>query len=103
MRDGVRLLAGAPPLLLCLDVETAPEPAAAPAAPVDDIEHWTLANVGMNPAELGFRRRFLPRPMPGPTAAPRRLADVVTLAARLRADGVLVPIAPPATTPKERG
>jgi electron transfer flavoprotein alpha/beta subunit len=101
-RDRVRLLAAKPPLLLCLAVDEAPE-----LPPLDepgeDIEHWTLAKVGVNPAELGFRRRFLPTPMPGPTATPRRLPDVVTLATRLRADGVLVAPFPPATTPKERG
>lgn len=53
------------------------------------VERLGLAEIGVAPAELSWRRRFAPRPSAGPHALPRRFADAAGLAARLAAEGLL--------------
>jgi hypothetical protein len=81
----VRLYSGVPPMVLCVaGVERLA------SVDGDGVDEWTLAQSGLTPTELSYRRRFKPHAAPGPHAAPRRFADARALAERLRADGLLV-------------
>ena len=87
------------PLLLCV----APQPPlpvdAGPVDPGFTVERLSLASLGISSAELRWRRRFAPRPAPGPRARPLAFADVEALADRLAAEGAIgarpIPIAAP--------
>ncbi len=74
------------PVVLCASAALALE--APPASPSVEtpIERLTLAEIGVAPAELGWRRRFAPQPATGPTPRPRVLPDVPALVERLRAE-----------------
>jgi electron transfer flavoprotein alpha/beta subunit len=91
----VRLYAAAPPLVLCVadaSVVDATATAAAgweAAASESPEEVWTLAQAGLQPHELAYRKRFRAQPLPGPTAAPRVFSDARKLADRLKRDGLL--------------
>jgi electron transfer flavoprotein alpha/beta subunit len=88
----VRMYAGKTPAVLCVAGESRPQVAPEAAgwtAAVAETEEWTLGKAGLSPAELGYRRRFKPHPSSGPTSAPRVFADAASLAARLRADGLI--------------
>ena len=87
-REVVRSYAAALPALACLIVDGA---ATAPAADGkrDEVESWTLSNVGLSAAELSYRKHFASRPAIGPARKPRRFADVGALVAQLRAEGLV--------------
>jgi electron transfer flavoprotein alpha subunit len=72
-----------PPALLCVSGPPLPPESGA------SVERIDLATVGIVPAELAWRKRFRPRPAPGPESQPRRFPDAATLAARLIADGLV--------------
>jgi electron transfer flavoprotein alpha/beta subunit len=91
----VRLYAAQPPLLLCAAAAPGlsdPESAGWTAATAST-EGWSLANVGLTATELSYRRRYRPRPLSGSTAGPlstpHRFADIASLLARLRQDGLV--------------
>lgn len=86
--NGLRKLAAVPPAVLCVADEAPVEPSGE-IAQLKTIESWTLAEANLTAAELSYRRTFRPQPGEGPKTAPRRFADVASLLARLRADGLV--------------
>jgi electron transfer flavoprotein alpha/beta subunit len=90
LRNLVRLYAATPPALLCLvtDVDAAAAPHEVRLTR-DAIETWSLDQVGIDGNELLHRRAMCPTPAFGPAAQARPFADAETLAARLRADGLI--------------
>jgi electron transfer flavoprotein alpha/beta subunit len=88
-RDRVRVFAAALPALACVLVD-GDGGAAATASDAGEVESWTLSKVGLSAAELSYRKHFASKAAKGPTAKPRRFNDAATLAAQLRAEGLLV-------------
>jgi hypothetical protein len=90
-RATLKQYAAAPPAVVCLLVDdVAPAGARNPLdEPSTEIELFPLGRVGLSPAELSYRKRFLPHPSPGPTRQPRQFADAAALAERLVADGLV--------------
>ena len=91
----LHVLSATPPAVvsLCAAPLSRPAPAAAADASTVKIDRLGIADVGIAPGELRWRRRFAPRPRPEgatlPVAHPLRLADAPALFERLRADGFL--------------
>jgi electron transfer flavoprotein alpha/beta subunit len=86
--EGLRKLAAAPPALLCLADDGVTHSPGEPSGEIA-VEGWTLSDASLTAAELSYRRSFRPQPAEGPKAVPRRFADVPSLLARLRADGLV--------------
>jgi len=97
----LHLLSATPPAVVSLCgaplARAAPEAGAGAANPASGpaIDRLGIADVGIAPGELRWRRRFSPRPQPEgatpPVARPLRLPDASALFDRLRADGFLGP------------
>jgi len=87
-RNMVRTYAAAPPALLCMLLGESAT-ATATAADIGEVDVWTLSKVGLSAAELSYRKHFASKPAKGPTAKARKLDSVATLAAQLRAEGLI--------------
>jgi electron transfer flavoprotein alpha/beta subunit len=93
----VRLYAAKAPMVLAMaaaaPASTEPDEAAGWTAALATTEAWSLADVGLQPTDLSYRRRFRAAvPAEGiapPAARPRTFASATELVERLRADGVL--------------
>jgi electron transfer flavoprotein alpha/beta subunit len=86
-RDVVRSYAAQLPALVSIILDGQVAPTSDKDA--GEIESWTLAKVGLSAAELSYRKHFATKPTQGPTAKPRRFADVAALVAQLRAEGLV--------------
>jgi electron transfer flavoprotein alpha/beta subunit len=91
----VRLYAASPPLVLCVSdasvVDAGATEAAGWASAAADAkdEVWSLAQAGLQPHELAYRKRFRAQPLKGPVSAPRVFTDARKLAERLKRDGLI--------------
>jgi len=103
-REGVvRLYAAKPPMVLQIRAPAEIKPAqtssdeAAGWMEALGTEAWTLADVGITPSELAYRRRFRPRTVAElgnrtpPISRPRIFASAAELLVRLQADGLVDP------------